>query len=65
MLNNSTKEVNLLGRDFGGLRLNLIDFAKQYYPNTYNAGASWKAVAISMCAISPTAGSALPWRQGT
>ena len=32
MLNNSTKEVNLLGRDFGGLRLNLIDFAKQYYP---------------------------------
>jgi hypothetical protein len=36
MLNNSTKEVNLLGRDFGGLRLNLIDFAKQYYPNTYN-----------------------------
>jgi hypothetical protein len=36
MSNNSTKEVNLLGRDFGGLRLNLIDFAKQYYPNTYN-----------------------------
>jgi len=36
MLNDSKKEVNLIGRDFGQLRSNLIDFAKQYYPDTYN-----------------------------
>jgi len=36
MLNDSKKEVNLIGRDFSGFRKNLIDFAKQYYPNTYN-----------------------------
>ena len=24
------------GRDFATLRKNLIDFAKEYYPNTYN-----------------------------
>jgi len=36
MLNNSKKEVNLIGRDFSQLRTFLIDFVKQYYPNTYN-----------------------------
>jgi hypothetical protein len=36
MLNDSKKEVSLIGRDFSGFRKNLIDFAKQYYPNTYN-----------------------------
>ena len=30
------KDVSYLGRDFGDLRLNLIDFAKNYFPNTYN-----------------------------
>jgi len=36
MLNDSKKEISLIGRDFSGFRKNLIDFAKQYYPNTYN-----------------------------
>jgi len=36
MLNDSKKEVSLIGRDFSGFRKNLVDFAKQYYPNTYN-----------------------------
>jgi len=36
MLNDSKKEVSLIGRDFSTFRKNLIDFAKQYYPNTYN-----------------------------
>jgi len=36
MLNDEKKEVSLIGRDFSGFRKNLIDFAKQYYPNTYN-----------------------------
>jgi phage-related baseplate assembly protein len=30
------KNVNYLGRDFGELRKNLIDFAKNYFPQTYN-----------------------------
>ena len=30
------KEVNYIGRDFSGFRKNLIDFAKIYYPDTYN-----------------------------
>ena len=30
------KDVSLIGRDFGQFRKNLIDFAKTYYPNTYN-----------------------------
>jgi hypothetical protein len=30
------KDVNYLGRDFGEMRKNLIDFAKNYFPNTYN-----------------------------
>ena len=36
MLNDEKKEVSLIGRDFSGFRKNLVDFAKQYYPNTYN-----------------------------
>lgn len=36
MLNDSQKEVSLIGRDFSAFRKNLVDFAKQYYPNTYN-----------------------------
>jgi len=36
MLNDSKKEVSLIGRDFSEFRKNLVDFAKQYYPNTYN-----------------------------
>lgn len=31
-----TKEVRYLGRDFDQLKAGLIDFAKKYYPNTYN-----------------------------
>ncbi len=30
------KEVKYLNRDFGGLRNDLIEFAKTYYPDTYN-----------------------------
>lgn len=33
---NEKKEVSLIGRDFSEFRKNLVDFAKQYYPNTYN-----------------------------
>jgi hypothetical protein len=29
------KDVRYLGRDFNSLKLNLIDFAKTYFPNTY------------------------------
>jgi len=36
MLNDSKKQVSLVGRDFSAFKKNLIDFAKQYYPNTYN-----------------------------
>ena len=31
-----TKEVRYIGRDFDQLKTGLIDFAKKYYPNTYN-----------------------------
>ena len=30
------KQVNLVGRDFGDIRQNLIDFTKNYFPQTYN-----------------------------
>ena len=30
------KDVSLIGRDFGEIRKNLIDFTKTYFPNTYN-----------------------------
>jgi len=30
------KSVNLIGRDFGDIRKNLIDFTKNYFPQTYN-----------------------------
>ena len=30
------KDVSYLGRDFGEFRKNLIDFSKQYFPQTYN-----------------------------
>lgn len=30
------KEINYLGKDFSQFRENLIDFAKSYFPNTYN-----------------------------
>ena len=30
------KEINYLGRDFAQFRNNLIEFAKAYFPNTYN-----------------------------
>ena len=30
------KEVSYLGKDFPTLRQNLIEFAKTYFPNTYN-----------------------------
>jgi hypothetical protein len=30
------KEINYLGRDFRDIRQNLIEFAKSYFPNTYN-----------------------------
>jgi hypothetical protein len=30
------KDISYLGKDFGQFRKNLIDFTKQYFPNTYN-----------------------------
>ena len=30
------KEVNYLGREFSSIRNNLIEFAKSYFPKTYN-----------------------------
>jgi len=30
------KDVSFLGRDFGEFRKNLIEFSKNYFPNTYN-----------------------------
>lgn len=30
------KDVSLVGRDFGDIRKNLVDFTKNYFPNTYN-----------------------------
>lgn len=30
------KEVSLIGRDFGEFRKNLVEFSKNYFPNTYN-----------------------------
>ena len=30
------KDINYLGRDFANIRSNLIEFAKQYFPNAYN-----------------------------
>jgi len=33
---NMVKEVNYLNKDFSDFRDNLIEFAKQYFPNTYN-----------------------------
>jgi len=34
--NKIVKDINYLGKDFGSLRENLIEFAKTYYPNTVN-----------------------------
>ncbi len=34
--NKIVKDINYLGKDFGALRENLIEFAKTYYPNTVN-----------------------------
>ena len=31
-----SKEINYLGRDFSSIRQNIIEFAKSYFPNTYN-----------------------------
>ena len=36
MANKVKKDVSLIGRDFGDIRKNLIDFTKNYFPNTYN-----------------------------
>ena len=36
MAENLSKEVKYLGKDFASLRNNLIDFAKIYFPNSYN-----------------------------
>ena len=33
---NVVKSVNYLNKDFNDFRSNLIEFAKQYFPNTYN-----------------------------
>ena len=33
---NSKKEVRYLNKDFTSFKNNLIEFAKIYYPNTYN-----------------------------
>ena len=33
---NIVKQVNYLNKDFSDFKVNLIEFAKQYFPNTYN-----------------------------
>ena len=33
---NAVKQVNYLNKDFSDFRDNLIEFAKVYFPNTYN-----------------------------
>ncbi len=33
---NMVKQVNYLNKDFSDFRDNLIEFAKVYFPNTYN-----------------------------
>jgi len=33
---NTSKDIKYLGRDFDSLKKGLMDFAKTYYPNTYN-----------------------------
>lgn len=35
-LTNTSKDIRYLGRDFDSLKAGLVDFAKNYYPNTYN-----------------------------
>lgn len=35
-LTNTSKDIKYLGRDFDSLKAGLVDFAKNYYPNTYN-----------------------------
>ena len=32
----TVKSVNYLNKDFSDFKVNLIEFAKQYFPNTYN-----------------------------
>ena len=32
----ASKTINYLSKDFDSYRANLIEFAKTYYPNTYN-----------------------------
>jgi hypothetical protein len=34
-MNDVKKDINYLGKDFGQFRKNLIDFTKQYFPDTY------------------------------
>ena len=34
-MSNIKKDINYLGKDFGQFRKNLIDFTKQYFPDTY------------------------------
>jgi hypothetical protein len=36
MAKETSKDIKYLGRDFNSLKKGLIDFAKIYYPNTYN-----------------------------
>ena len=36
MADKRKKDVKLLGRDFGEIRNNLVDFTKTYFPQTYN-----------------------------
>ena len=36
MANNTSKDIKYLGRDFDTIKSGLMEFAKTYYPNTYN-----------------------------
>ena len=36
MRKNTSKDIKYLGRDFDSLKEGLVEFAKTYYPNTYN-----------------------------
>ena len=32
----TSKDISYLNKDFAGFKRNLIEFTKQYFPNTYN-----------------------------
>ena len=52
MLKEKEKDINYVGRDFDGFKSNLIEYAKNYFPNSYNdfSSASPGSMFIEMAA---------------